>query len=156
MPVKFVTGDMFKISAKVRINTVNCVGVMGSGVALACKQRYPSMYKEYRAKCKSGEIQPGSLYIWESPNHEYIVNLPTKRHWRNPSLYEDVESGLVALKQFLYIMGKIDVALPALGCGHGGLDWSIVSSMIFYHLNALDANIYVFTPEDSRKYKQVR
>ena len=121
MPVKFITGDMFKIPAKVRINTVNCVGVMGSGVALACKKRYPSMYKEYRIKCKSGEIKPGSLYIWESPSHEYIVNLPTKRHWRNSSLYEDVELGLVALKEFLHVLGKVDVALPASGCGHGGL-----------------------------------
>jgi O-acetyl-ADP-ribose deacetylase (regulator of RNase III) len=152
VPIKFVTGDMFKIPAKVRVNTVNCVGVMGSGVALACKRRYPAMYKEYREKCKKGEIKPGSLFIWEDKRtHEYIVNFPTKRHWRNPSQYDDIESGLVALKEFLHILGKIEVALPALGCGHGGLDWVIVAGMIYDYLNGLDANIHVFKPSDSRQ-----
>lgn len=152
--VIFTTGDMFQIPAKARINTVNCVGVMGSGVALACKQRYPEMYKEYRKKCKLGEIRPGELFVWEDKRtHEYIVNFPTKRHWRNPSQYEDIEIGLVALKEFLYILGKVGVALPALGCGHGGLDWVTVSCMIYDHLNALDANVYVFSPKDSRSIK---
>lgn len=146
----FTTGNMFDVPADIRINTVNCVGVMGAGVALAFKRRYPLMFAEYQRKCTAGLIRPGQLHIWQSPDCERIVNFPTKRHWRDNSRYEDIEAGLIALKAFLADQGHVRVTLPALGCGHGRLNWNIVAAMISTHLHGLDAQITVFQPADSR------
>jgi O-acetyl-ADP-ribose deacetylase (regulator of RNase III) len=144
----FVRGDLFEYPADVRVNTVNCVGIMGAGVALAAKKLYPKMFLAYKKACHEGEVQPGRLNIWKRDS-EWIVNFPTKRHWRDKSRYEDIEAGLVALRNYLKSYGRIRVALPALGCGHGGLDWQRVSSMIRHHLADLDAEIFVFEPADS-------
>ena len=148
--LRFTKGDMFNTPADILINTVNCVGVMGAGIALKFKQRYPRMFDEYRRKCAAGEIRPGELHIWQSLNGERIVNFPTKRDWRDNSRYEDVEAGLLALKRFLAGQGPVRVVIPALGCGNGGLDWSIVSAMISEHLQGLDCQIIVFEPSRSR------
>jgi len=148
--LRFTTGDMFSTPAEILINTVNCLGVMGAGVALKFKQRYPRMFDEYRRKCASGEIRPGELHIWQSLNGERVVNFPTKRDWRDNSRYEDIEAGLLALKRFLAGQGPVRVVIPALGCGNGGLDWSIVSAMISEHLQGLDCQIIVFEPSRSR------
>ena len=153
--IDFTTGNIFDVPADVRINTVNCVGVMGAGVALAFKIKYPEMFREYKRECKKGTVRPGSLHVWRSLYSEYIVNLPTKRHWREPSRYEDVEAGLVALRKFLKELGKVRVALPALGCGHGGLEWERVSQMIRHHLSGLEADIIVFNPSASQKAGQL-
>lgn len=146
----FTTGNMFDVPADIRINTVNCVGVMGAGVALAFKRRYPLMFAEYQRKCTAGLIRPGLLHIWQSPDSERIVNFPTKRHWRDNSRYDDLEAGLIALKAFLADQGHVRVTLPALGCGHGRLNWNIVAAMISTHLHGLEAQITVFQPADSR------
>lgn len=146
----FTTGNMFDVPTDIRINTVNCVGVMGAGVALAFKRRYPLMFAEYQRKCTAGLIRPGQLHIWQSPDCERIVNFPTKRHWRDNSRYDDLEAGLIALKAFLADQGHVRVTLPALGCGHGRLNWNIVAAMISTHLHGLDAQITVFQPADSR------
>jgi O-acetyl-ADP-ribose deacetylase (regulator of RNase III) len=144
----FVRGDMFEAQVDIRVNTVNCVGVMGAGVALAFKTRYPEMFRAYKRACDAGELKSGQLHVWKTLN-EWIVNFPTKRHWREGSRYEDIESGLTALRDYLATQGTVRVALPALGCGHGGLDWSRVSEMIRGHLRDLDAQISVFEPSDS-------
>ncbi len=154
--LKFTTGNIFSIPAHVRINTVNCVGVMGIGIALQFKERYPKMFKAYKKECKNKNIQPGKPYVWSYYHlcHEYIIiNFPTKDHWRNPSKYEYIESGLVWLRKYLKDRGEVKVTLPALGCGHGGLDWTKVKLLIMKYLKGLDANIYVFEPSDSRKFK---
>ena len=148
--LRFTTGDMFETPADIRVNTVNCVGVMGAGVALAFKTRYPDMFRDYKHACEAGEVQPGKLHVWKSLTGDWIINFPTKRHWRENSRYEDIAAGLVALRNYLSTQGKVTVALPALGCGHGGLDWTRVSRMIGEHLNGLDAEIVVFEPADSR------
>jgi O-acetyl-ADP-ribose deacetylase (regulator of RNase III) len=141
---------MFKFRADIRINTVNCVGVMGKGVALAFKRRSPQMFSEYAEACKKKEVVPGKLHVWKDPvTSEITVNFPTKRHWRNNSRYEDIEEGLLALKEFLTKYPKATVTLPALGCGHGGLDWPRVYSMIREHLDKVDCEILVFQPTDS-------
>jgi len=106
---------MFDLPADIRINTVNCVGVMGAGVALAFKRLHPLMFAEYQRKCSTGLIRPGRLHIWQSPDGERIVNFPTKRHWRDNSRYEDIEAGLIALRAFLADQGPANVTLPALG-----------------------------------------
>lgn len=148
--IRYTSGDMFNEPADVRINTVNCVGVMGAGVALAFKTRYPDMFRDYQKACKNGEVKPGSLNTWKTLLGEWVVNFPTKRHWREPSRYEDIEAGLIALKSFLGKLGQVRVTLPALGCGHGGLEWPRVSAMIEEILNNVEAEIIVFSPQSSR------
>lgn len=148
--IEYLEGDMFATEADIRVNTVNCVGAMGAGVALAFKRRNPEMFKAYHADCKLGKVRPGEMYVWKSLTGDWIVNFPTKRDWRDPSRYEDIESGLVALHKYLADQGSVSVALPALGCGNGGLDWKKVSAMIEDHLQGLDAHIKVFAPSASR------
>lgn len=149
--LEFTQGDMFEAPADIRVNTVNCVGVMGAGVALAFKQRYPEMFKDYQSACKDGQVRPGRMYVWKALEGDWIINFPTKRDWRDPSRYEDIEAGLDDLRAYLESVGPVTVALPALGCGHGGLDWDRVSAMIRDKLDDLDAHILVFAPSASRQ-----
>lgn len=160
--IEFVSGDFFEFDADILVNTVNCVGVMGAGVALAFKKRYPEMFDDYVEKCRSGSIRPGAPSVWiqrDMISKEIeIVNFPTKDHWRKPSEYQYIDDGLKWLSTYLEDKpGKI-VTLPALGCGHGQLDWAKVSSMISLRLQDSPAHIYVFEPADSlnvaqKKYK---
>lgn len=156
--IKYVSGNFFDYDADIRINTVNCVGVMGAGVALEFKNRYPEMFKSYVKVCKENQIAPGKPYVWEEFNlfsRCIIINLPTKIHWKNPSEYEYIEADLLWLKE--YLMDKSEncvVTLPALGCGHGGLDWEIVKKQIVYYLGDLRAKVLVFEPASSNnKYE---
>lgn len=132
--------SIFELPADVRINTVNTVGVMGAGVALAFRRRYPDMFRAYELACERGEVRIGSLHTWRADDAcssrgacspSLIVNFPTKMHWREKSRYEYVRAGLVALRDLLATLeaGK-RVVIPALGCGNGGLDWSVVLPMI--------------------------
>jgi O-acetyl-ADP-ribose deacetylase (regulator of RNase III) len=146
--VEFTKGNLFELPVDARVNTVNCQGVMGAGMALAFKNRYPEMFKDYERACRRGEVRPGNLHVWRVAG-DWIINFPTKRDWREPSRYEDIGSGLEALRSYLGEQGHISVALPALGCGHGGLDWQRVSSMIKESLSDLDADVFVFQPADS-------
>ena len=126
--IKFTKGNMFDTPADIRINTVNCVGVMGIGVALEFKKRFPKMYRTYKKECERGNIQPGKPHVWKEFHlcKEFIIiNFPTKKHWRNPSKYKYIESGLIWLAKFLKEYGGVKVTIPALGCGHGGLDWRL-------------------------------
>lgn len=154
--IEYVHGDFFDYEADIRINTVNCVGVMGAGVALAFKKRYQQMYKHYVLECKSGNIHPGKPMVWEegdifSSQNLTIINFPTKKHWRNPSKYEYIESGLQWLREFLQNRPDKVVTLPALGCGHGGLDWKKVKELINNYLSDSSARILVFEPSSSIK-----
>jgi len=146
----FTSGNMFDTPADIRINTVNCVGVMGAGLALAFKTKYPEMFLDYQKACKAGTVRPGKLHVWTTLMGDWIINFPTKRHWREPSRYEDIEAGLIALRRYLADKGKVKVLLPAVGCGHGGLEWPRISEMIKKNLADVESDIIVFTPEDSR------
>ncbi|WP_413505721.1 macro domain-containing protein [Photobacterium phosphoreum] len=153
--IEFVDGDFFDFDADIRINTVNCVGVMGAGVALAFKNRYPEMFKEYVKQCKANQITPGNPSVWKegdmfSKGIE-IINFPTKDNWRNPSEYEYIERGLIWLSAYLKDRDGLIVTLPALGCGHGGLDWEKVKSLIIKYLGITPNRILVFEPGVSRK-----
>ncbi|GED68032.1 hypothetical protein BRE01_17340 [Brevibacillus reuszeri] len=152
--IEFVSGDMFDYNADIRVNTVNCVGVMGAGVALMFKTRYPDMFIDYSDACKRHEVKPGKPHVWEVPDlisQFTIINFPTKVHWKNPSEYDYIEKGLVWLRQFLLNKGSSTVTLPALGCGHGGLDWEKVKEMIVKYLGELNTKILVFEPSSSTK-----
>lgn len=147
--LEFTSGDLFALDADILVNTVNCKGVMGAGIALAFKTRYPEMFQDYQRKCKAGRIKPGGIDEWiDSWTGKTIVNFATKDHWRKPSQYEYIEDGLIALHQYLKSRGKVRVALPALGAGHGGLDWARVKQMIESNLADLEAEITVFSPID--------
>lgn len=149
--ISFLDGDMFDTPADIRVNTVNCVGVMGAGVALAFKKRLPEMFKDYKKACDAGLVRPGKLHVWRSLTGDWVVNFPTKRDWRNPSRYEDIDTGLDALHEFLAPLGSVTVTIPALGCGHGGLDWGRVSEMIREKLSDLSTNLLVFSPPESKR-----
>lgn len=153
--LSIVKGDFFEYDADIRINTVNCVGVMGTGVALAFKEKYPDMFKYYAKQCKSGEIKPGTPSVWRSGDmfskNIEIINFPTKDHWKNPSEYEYIEKGLIWLSNYLKEKDTLTLTLPALGCGHGGLDWVIVKKLIQKYLGDSHHKILVFEPTSSKK-----
>jgi O-acetyl-ADP-ribose deacetylase (regulator of RNase III) len=147
--IKLVAGSFFDYDADIRINTVNCVGVMGIGIALLFKRRYPEMYREYRAACQKGEVRPGRPHIWvgnDMFDKATIINFPTKVHWKKPSEYEYIEKGLKWLREYLFDKQGSTVTLPALGCGNGGLDWGRVKKTICNYLGGLNNDILLFKP----------
>jgi O-acetyl-ADP-ribose deacetylase (regulator of RNase III) len=130
---------------------VNCVGVMGKGIALTFKKQFPAMFEDYRARCEKGNVRPGAPYIWENDEVQ-ILNFPTKRHWRQNSLLEDIESGLKYLRDNYADMGITSLALPPLGCGNGGLNWSEVKNLINKYLGSLeDIDIYVYEAYEAKQ-----
>jgi O-acetyl-ADP-ribose deacetylase (regulator of RNase III) len=147
--LRFVTGNLFDSKAQTLVNTVNCVGVMGKGVALAFKERFPAMFEHYRALCERGEIQPGVLTLY-TDTVPWVINFPTKRHWRGRSRLDDIEAGLITLARRYKEWGVESVAMPALGCGHGGLNWSEVRPLIERHLGSMDLDIEVYEPTPAK------
>lgn len=147
MPVREISSDLFKTNADILVNTVNCVGVMGAGIAKEFKKKFPAMFADYKSECNKGKLAPGKLHIWkEELLGLVIVNFPTKRHWRMPSQIEDIELGLNALKKFLKDYPNSTVALPALGCGHGGLEYNQIKSLILKHLNGAKSEVLLLKP----------
>ncbi len=124
--IRLIQGDLLKADVEAVVNAVNTQGVMGKGLALQFRERYPDNYQAYRQACQAGAVRPGRMLICTrdpSERPRYIINFPTKRHWRNPSRMEDIESGLAALVAEVRCLGIRSVAVPALGCGLGGLPW---------------------------------
>jgi len=144
-------GDLLHEEADAIVNTVNTVGVMGKGIALQFKQKWPENYKAYVKACQLGEVQPGKMFVFDAGGllkPRYIINFPTKRHWRQPSRMEDIDAGLVDLIRQIKALGIRSIALPPLGCGNGGLNWSEVRPRIekaFEHLP--DVAVHLFAPE---------
>jgi O-acetyl-ADP-ribose deacetylase (regulator of RNase III) len=127
------SGNLLEADVKALVNTVNCVGEMGKGLALQFKQAFPENFEEYRRACQSGEVKPGQMFIVPTgrlTNPRYIINFPTKRHWKNPSRIEAIETGLLALIETVKQFGMRSIAVPPLGCGNGGLAWSRVAPLI--------------------------
>jgi len=157
--IRFKTGDILQEDAEALVNTVNCVGVMGRGVALQFKNAFPENFKAYAAACKRGEVEPGRMFVYETgqlTNPRYIINFPTKRHWRGRSRMEDIEAGLDALVAEIRSRDIRSVALPPLGSGLGGLDWNAVRKRIENRLSVLpDVEIVVFEPMDGPAQKSM-
>ncbi|TXR66903.1 macro domain-containing protein [Bacillus sp. AR18-7] len=153
-------GDLFKRLNQVEaiINTVNCVGVMGKGIALEFKKRYPENFQMYKKKCFNKELTIGNSFIYEIPYNEttkFIINFPTKQHWRNPSKIEYIEKGLDNLIKLIAEYNIKSLAMPALGCGNGNLDWDIVKPLIEKKLGVLnDIEIVIFEPSASKGPKK--
>lgn len=154
--IKFVEGDFFDYQADIRVNTVNCVGVMGAGVALQFKNMYPVMFEDYVKACNAKTLKIGLPHVWQdvfSEDKTKIINFPTKDDWKKPSKYEYIDEGLKWLRNYLLQNKGNTITIPALGCGHGGLDWVIVKEMICKYLTDIQMNILVFAPESSNKKK---
>lgn len=131
--ISMADGNIIDADAEALVNTVNCIGYMGKGIALQFKQAYPENFLAYVKACRSDEVKPGKMFVFETSgmfNPRYIINFPTKRHWRGKSRLEDIESGLHALIQEVKRLNIKSIAVPPLGCGLGGLKWSVVLPMI--------------------------
>lgn len=148
--LNFTKGDLFSSEAEALVNAVNTVGVMGKGIALRFKETFPQNFKAYKKACTNKELRPGKLLaVWDAnpaTGKKLIINFPTKEHWRSPSQYDYVEQGLTELARYIETTGVQSVALPAIGCGLGGLDWSKVKQLIIQHLEKLNAAIVVYEP----------
>ena len=148
--LRFKTGDILAEDAEALVNTVNCVGVMGRGIALQFRKAFPENFEAYAEACKRREVEPGRMFVFETgqlTNPRYIVNFPTKRHWRGKSRIEDIEVGLNALAEEIGKRGIRSVAVPPLGSGLGGLEWRDVRRRIEDALRGLnDLHIVVFEP----------
>ncbi len=149
--IEYVSGDILNSEAEALVNTVNCVGVMGRGIALQFKNAFPENFKAYAAACRREQVQPGRMFVFETGQltpPKYIINFPTKRHWRGNSRVEDIEAGLVALVAEIRARGIRSVALPPLGSGLGGLDWTAeVRPRVESALQSLDdVRVIVYEP----------
>lgn len=144
--------NIFDSDCEAIVNTVNCVGVMGKGLALQFKQRYPQMYASYRAACTKDQVSIGEMRVWYEPNGKVIINFPTKIHWRNPSQLWFITEGLHDLKRVIRTLGLTSVAIPPLGCGNGGLDWTEVKSLIHAILGNLGIRVDIYPPNNGAMY----
>lgn len=156
MTISFKKGDMFSEAVDALVNTVNCVGVMGKGVALEFKKRWPDNYKEYKKLCSSKDLRPGKVFVFDTKQlfptdgPRFLVNFPTKDHWRAKSKLDYVESGLDALVEAIKDYGIKSIAIPPLGCGNGGLEWSDVKPLIIEKLDNLsNVDVRVFYPKEA-------
>ncbi|HKW61669.1 MAG TPA: macro domain-containing protein [Candidatus Acidoferrum sp.] len=151
MTVQIESGDLLKEKSDAIVNTVNCVGVMGKGIALQFKQRWPSNFRAYEAASRRKEIKTGRVFIydlgeWEKPR--YIINFPTKVHWRGDSKLEYIQDGLRDLVKQLKRLGIKSIALPPLGCGNGGLDWDDVRELILAAFKDYpNMNVHLYEPK---------
>jgi len=146
MNPKVLIGNIFESKSKTLVNTVNCVGIMGKGIALEFKKRYPEMYKQYKTDCEIGRIKVGVPVLYSDLFGNSIINFPTKKHWKSPSLLKDIEKGLdIFLKQFKN-WGIESIAFPPLGCGNGGLSWDDVGPLMYQKLSKIDIPVEIYAP----------
>lgn len=131
--IEYATGNLLQSGTEALVNTVNCIGYMGKGIALQFKKAFPENFTAYQRACKAGKVKPGYMFIFETgtlTNPKYIINFPTKRHWREKSKVQYIEAGLDALVKDVKSLGIQSIAVPPLGTGYGGLDWPIIRPMI--------------------------
>lgn len=135
--ITVLVGDIFESQAQTLVNTVNCVGIMGKGIALAFKNRFPAMFEEYQQRCKAGEVRLGEPYLYPSLMTPWILNFPTKAHWRSVSNIKDIIHGLDYLIAHYRDWGITSMAVPPLGCGQGQLEWRVVAPILHRYLDQL-------------------
>jgi O-acetyl-ADP-ribose deacetylase (regulator of RNase III) len=147
--ISFKNTDLFESSAQAYVNAVNTAGAMGKGIALRFKETYPDNFLEYKTACKDGICRIGKVFVTQRMNHygpRYIINFPTKRSWRDNSDMNYIEWGLLDLRKALVQYEISSVAIPALGCGNGGLEWSKVKPLMESHLKDLTIDIEIYEP----------
>lgn len=151
MVIRLTQGDLLELDdVDAIVNAVNCVGVMGKGIALQFKNKWPANFTAYAAACKVGDVRPGRMFVFDSGGlvqPSFIVNFPTKDHWRGSSRIEFIRDGLVDLVSVVRQLGIRSVAVPPLGCGNGGLDWADVRPLIESAFDSLqDVEVRLFEP----------
>ena len=144
--MKILVGDILKSKAQTLINTVNCVGIMGRGIALEFKKRFPEMFEEYVEKCERKEVKPGVPYLYRSLFPPQIVNFPTKDHWKSVSRISDIERGLQHLLRHYKEWDITSLAVPPLGCGNGQLEWRVVGPLIYRYIKQMDIPVEMYAP----------
>lgn len=154
MTIISTSGDLLKQhDVDAIVNTVNCVGVMGKGIALQFKKKWPANFKAYAAACKAKQVKPGEMFIFDLgglATPRFIVNFPTKGHWRSASKLEDIESGLQDLVTQIKALNIQSIAIPPLGCGNGGLAWGTVKPLIEnYFAEIPNTQVRLFEPSES-------
>ena len=150
--IAYRCGDLLADDSEALVNAVNCVGVMGAGVALAFRRRFPENTRAYAAACRRNAVEPGRMFVFETGTPtppRYLVNFPTKRHWKDASRMEDIVAGMSSLREEVRARAIRSVALPALGCGLGGLPWPEVRAVIEDRLRGLEGvRVTVYRPRE--------
>ncbi|MDM8535289.1 macro domain-containing protein [Desulfobacterales bacterium HSG17] len=148
--IELVRGNLLEADAEAIVNTVNCIGYMGKGIALQFKKAFPDNFKAYQKACRIKEVRPGRMFIFKTDslvNPKYIINFPTKRHWRGKSKIEDIKDGLNSLSKQVIDLKIKTIAIPPLGCGLGGLDWQEVRLMIENDFSIImDVRVFLYEP----------
>lgn len=139
-------GDIFESKAQTLVNTVNTVGVMGKGIALGFRKRFPEMFDDYVRRCERHEVQLTRPYIYRRLTPPHIINFPTKDHWRSVSKLDDITKGLRYLQAHILEWGVTSLAVPPLGCGEGRLEWRVVGPTLYRHLGALGIPVELYAP----------
>lgn len=149
--IEFKSGDLLKADVEALVNTVNTAGVMGKGIALQFKQAFPANFAAYEKAAKHGDVKPGKVFVFETgsfDNPRYILNFPTKRHWRGKARLQDIETGLQDLVKVIQERNIRSIAIPPLGCGFGGLDWEEVRPLIVSALASVpEVQAWVYLPD---------
>lgn len=157
--VEITRGNLLGADAEALVNSVNCAGYMGKGIALQFKKAFPMNFAEYQKACRAGRVQPGRMLVFRTGsmlNPRYIINFPTKRHWRGKSRYEDIEAGLRSLVLEVKKHGIRSIAVPPLGCGLGGLEWKRVRTMIEAAFARVpDVRVLLFEPTGAPEANRV-
>jgi O-acetyl-ADP-ribose deacetylase (regulator of RNase III)/uncharacterized protein YwgA len=144
--VRVLIGDLFTSRTQTLVNTVNCVGVMGKGIALEFKKRFPDMYRDYVTRCERGEVRLGRPYLHKQLFPPWVLNFPTKDHWRSVARLEHIVQGLRYLQQHHAEWGIESLAVPPLGCGEGQLEWRVVGPTLYRHLSQLAVPVELYAP----------
>ena len=144
--MKILVADIFQSKVQTLINTVNCVGVMGKGIALEFKERFPQMYEDYIHRCERKEVRLGEPYLFQSLILPQIINFPTKDHWKSLSRIEDIEQGLKYLLVHYKEWGITSLAIPPLGCGNGQLEWRMVGPLIYKYVKQMGIPVEMYAP----------
>jgi O-acetyl-ADP-ribose deacetylase (regulator of RNase III) len=159
MSIKYLEGNILEATTQVVVNTVNCEGFMGKGLALQFKKNFPDMFNDYKLKCKEGQIGIGRLHLYKNSLRYWILNFPTKDQWRQKSKLEYIEKGLMEFKNKYKEWGITSIAFPRLGCQQGGLDWSDVKLVMEKNLSdlpGLQVEIFSYKPTINRSTKKTR
>ncbi len=163
--MKVLIGDLFQSKAQTLVNAVNCVGAMGKGIALEFKKRFPKMFKDYERRCANKEVALGRPYVYrpsrliqnqqdqyslfpeENPDcDKWILNFPTKDHWRSVSTLDSIVDGVQFLLAHYKEWGIQSLAMPSLGCGEGQLEWRVIGPMLYRYLSQMDIQVELYAP----------
>ena len=144
--IKVLIGDLFTSKAQTLVNTVNCVGIMGKGIALQFRKRFPDMFRDYEERCRRKDVRLGRPYLYATMLPPYILNFPTKDHWRSVTRLADLERGLEYLLSHYREWGITSIAVPPLGCGEGQLEWRVVGPTLYRYLSRMDIPVELYAP----------